>query len=119
MTLGCSLLALVSALVYAILYVGTTEFNLFALLLAFACCASGALVFTRGRALAGYLQFWCAVAACMFFIYGVYYYISVVLVGIDLHSFSPQFILCAILFSVTMIATIVNLFVKRVDAEEN
>lgn len=106
-------LALVTAIVYPALFAGTDEFNLFALLLAIAVAAAGVSAFTPLRAFAAYLQFWFAVAACMFYIYGVYYYVSVVLVGIDLHSFSPQFVACTVLFLLDTAASVVNLFIVR------
>ena len=113
LTLGCSLSSLLTAIVYSACYVGTTEFNLVACLCLIAAFAIGALQFTKLEKLAQYLQFLLCVAACMFYIYGIYYYVSIVMVGIDLDSFSFAFIACTTLFIATMVEMVVNVFVKH------
>lgn len=69
---------------------------------------------------APYIQFILALSAFMFYVYGVYYYVSVVLVGIDLDSFSAQCIICSALFALTTIASAVGVFLKqtKTDAKE-
>ena len=61
----------------------------------------------------------------LFFIYGIYYYVSVVMVGIDLDTFDPQFIVCALFFMLAFGLSIANLFLKQIkdggrkDEQEN
>ncbi len=112
-------LALLTAVVYLICYVGTKEFNLFAFLfvLVLAAVAAAELFFGERSPwlaqIAPYVQFVCSLVALSFFIYSIYYYISVVLVGIDLDSFSAQFILSTLFFVLNAVMGGVNLFFSR------
>ena len=38
--------------------------------------------------------------------------------GIDLNSFSPQFILCSVLFAVSLVLSIVNIYLKQEKEEK-
>ncbi len=47
------------------------------------------------------------------FVYGIYYYVSVVIVGIDLKSFAVSFIVCFALFVLLLIASVMSIFAKH------
>lgn len=51
--------------------------------------------------------------AFVFFIYGIYPYVSVVMVGIDLEEYSGAFWVCTILFLLTVITSCVSVFAKQ------
>ncbi len=54
----------------------------------------------------------------LFYIYGIYFYVSVVIAGIQTGSFNGQFIFCCIAFGLLLAANIVNVFLKQVREEE-
>ena len=62
-----------------------------------------------------YVQFALTVAALMAYVYAVYYYVSVVAVGIDLDSYDGGFVICTIAFSVCLLLATVNVFVPHKD----
>lgn len=49
----------------------------------------------------------------LLFAKAIYGYVAVVLVGIDLNSFSPQFITCTALFATSFILSIVTMFLPQ------
>lgn len=53
-------------------------------------------------------------SSLMLFIQHLYTYVVVVLVGIDLNTFTPQFILCSVLYGVSVVLSIVNIYLKQV-----
>lgn len=116
-TLGVAAISAVTAVVYAALYVGTAEYSVVACVLLALCSVVAVLAFTRLAPLAAYVQFLSALVALCFFIYGVYYYVSVVLVGIDLDRFSAEFIVCTILFLLTAVCSVVNIFMKNSSSD--
>lgn len=56
--------------------------------------------------------------AALFYIYGIYFYVSIVLVGIQASSFNDQFRTCTGLFAVLLLANLVNVFLKQVKEAE-
>ena len=62
----------------------------------------------------GFLNF----VALLFYVYGIYYYVSVVLVGIDLDHFEPQFFVSTILFVVLLGASVTSIFMEQVKEVE-
>lgn len=52
-----------------------------------------------------------------FFIYGAYFYVSVVAVGIDAQAFEPQFIFSMILFVLMFGLSVTTVFLKQVKEE--
>ena len=54
--------------------------------------------------------------AYMFYFYGMYFYISVVMVGIDLNTFEPKFVITTILFSLVFVIGIANVFLPQGEA---
>ena len=51
--------------------------------------------------------------ALLLYAYYIYFYVSIVLVGIQASSFSWQFILCTTLFVVLLVGGIANVFLKQ------
>lgn len=54
----------------------------------------------------------------LFYIYGIYFYVSVVIAGIQAGSFNGQFIFCCAAFGALLVANIVNVFLKQVQEDE-
>lgn len=50
----------------------------------------------------------------LFYIYGIYFYVSVVMVGIQASTFNWQFQLCTILFAAMLVLNLINVFLKQV-----
>lgn len=101
----------ISALVYAICFAKNDDFSplvIVFLSIGFASILGGLLTpFVRYFR---YLPLACSWAAFLTFIYKTYYYISVVFIGIDADSFSPQFIVSLVLILLTSILSIVTIF---------
>lgn len=63
--------------------------------------------------LAPWVQVGTIFSSLMLFIQHLYSYVVVVIVGIDLSSFTPQFILCSALYAVCVVLSIVNVYLKQ------
>ena len=111
-TLICSLLSLVTACLYRMWFVGSTEFNQYAFLCLIVAAALGVFAFFGLADIVNAIQFLLVVAGCMLYIYGMYYYVSIVMVGIDLQSFSDAFIICSALIGSAVVASTVNVLAK-------
>lgn len=108
-------LSLLTPVLYICFYVGLEQFSWTAFILPLAAAVAGAvlIVFRRYEWLniaLALLNF----VALLFFIYTVSHYVSVVLVGIDLDHFEPQFIVCAALYLLTCALGVANVFLKQV-----
>lgn len=112
-TAAASAAALITAVVYGASYASDIDFSLTACLLVAACAAVFALSFTPFKNLTPYLQLLISLTAFCFYVYSVYYYVSVVLVGIDLDSFSARFIICTILYIATVATSAVSVFFRQ------
>lgn len=111
--------SLIAAVVYAVLYNGSRYMS---------WPAAGIML--AGTAVALVLAFtklakWsCAVLALadfvglLLYVYGIYFYVSIVMVGIQASTFNWQFKLCMVMFVVLLIANIVNVFLKQTKEEE-
>ena len=67
----------------------------------------------RYGASAPWVQVGTIFSSLMLFIQHLYSYVVVVIVGIDLSSFTPQFILCSALYAVCVVLSIVNIYLKQ------
>ena len=114
-TLALSVLSVVVAVVYAVLYSGSRYMSLPAVILPIVgAVAAVALGFVRGGGKwANAVLALCDFVALLFYIYGIYFYVSVVLVGIQASSFNSQFVICTVLFVGLLIANLVNVFLKQ------
>ena len=57
-------------------------------------------------------------AGLLLYVYGIYFYVSIVMVGIQASTFNWQFKLCTVMFVALLIANIVNVFLKQTKEEE-
>ena len=118
-TLGTIGLALVTAVAYLLCYNNTDNFNVWAfIVLLVSVVASVILVLIKQYKIAPYALGFLNFVALLFYVYGIYYYVSVVLVGIDLDHFEPQFFVSTILFVVLLGASVAAIFMKQEKEEE-
>ncbi len=115
-----SLLALflATAVVYPICYAGTVHISWVSFGFLIGALAIGGVFMYKGWYLyvpiiLGALGF----LALLFYIYGIYYYVSIVLVGIDLSTVDFPFILCTTLYSLIFIVSIANIFLPHNNKE--
>ena len=118
-SIGLAVLSLVTAIVYASLF----HMSRYMSWGAFA-------VVIVGVVLAAVLPFlkqakWscCAIAladfiALLLYAYNIYFYVSVVMVGIQASTFSPQFLACTSLFAILLVLNIANVFLKQEKTEK-
>lgn len=113
-TAGIALLSLVIAIVYACSYAGTDNISwaAFALLLA-GIVGTAALVALKQYQWAPIAQAVLNFVALLLFIYGIYYYVSVVMTGIDATGFEPAFWANTILFAIVFVLSVVNVFLPQ------
>lgn len=113
-SLAVSMLALISSIIYKSAFDGTNEFNgaAFGLMLAVVIICL-ILLGLRQYVFIPYVQLALLLPAFMLYIYGMYYYVSIVIVGIDLQSFSTEFLTCTVFFVLALVVGIVNVFIKQ------
>lgn len=109
----CSALSVVTAFLYRGWFIGSAEFNEIAFYLMIGAGALGILAIIGLGDFAASVQFLMLLAGSMFYIYGMYYYVSIVIVGIDLQSFSTAFIVCSALVGSTVTLSTLNVLIKR------
>lgn len=110
--------SLLTAVIYAACYAGTDNINWasFAFMLV-AAVAGGALIALKLYVYVPYVLAALIFLSLLFFIYGIYYYVSVVMVGIDLDTFEPQFIVCALFYFLAFGASVANVFLRQIKKE--
>lgn len=117
-TAAIAALSLVTAIVYAVCYAGTENINWFSFAFMLAAFVAAVVLVVLGKIkLAPYIQAALVFLSLLCFIYGIYYYVSVVLVGIDLDTFDPEFIVCTVLYAVTFGLGVANVFLKQIKDE--
>ncbi len=107
-------LSLVVAVVYAISYAGTAYISWFAFVLLLVIVLTNCVLLFLGK------NEWsplttivlATIAVCLF-AYGIYFYVSIVMVGIDLQTFDSTFIINTILFVVLLGLSVANLFLRQ------
>ena len=114
-TLALSVLSVVTAVVYLVMYNGSRYMSAPAAILPIlGAVAAVGLGFVRGGGkAANAVLALCDFVALLFYIYGIYFYVSVVMVGIQASSFNSQFVICTVLFVVLLIANLINVFLKQ------
>ena len=114
-TLALSVLSVVVAVVYMVMYNGSRYMSMPAAVLPIiGAVAAVGLGFVRGGGkCANVVLALCDFVALLFYVYGIYFYVSVVLVGIQASSFNSQFVICTSLFVALLIANLVNVFLKQ------
>lgn len=118
-SVGLIFLSILIAIIYIACFVGTEEMNYFAFTFLLIGAIGGAvLIVLKKYDIATYVIGACVFIALLFYIYAVYYYVSVVMVGIDLDHFSAEFIVTTILLVIATIAGIANIFLPQVKTED-
>lgn len=79
--------------------------------------AALALSFTGLNKFAPWVVMATVFTAALLYVKCLYSYVVVVLVGIDLNSFTPQFMLCSTLFVVSLLLSIINIYFKQEKEE--
>lgn len=98
--------------------VGYEVFNVWAfVILLVSAVISACLVVFKQHKIAPYALGLLNFLALLFYVYGVYYYVSVVMVGIDLDHFEPQFLISTILFVLTIGGSVATVFMKMEEGE--
>lgn len=109
-----TILSLITAIVYIVSYNNTDNFNMAAFVLMLAAALVGiVLLVCKQLKLIPYLQAILIYLSLLFFIYGIYYYVSVLAVGIDIQEVDPEFIVCTALFFLTFVLSVANVFLKQ------
>ena len=118
-SLGTIGLALITAITYFLCYNNTENFNVWSfVVLLISVVASVVLMLVKQVKVVPYVLGLLNFVALLFFVYGIYYYVSIVLVGIDLDHFDPEFIVCTIEFVILLVASIAAIFMKQVKEVE-
>ena len=118
-TLATIGLTLVTAVTYFLCYNNTDNFNNWAfIILLVSFVLAVVLVLLKQFKLVPYALGLLNYVAMLFFIYGIYYYVSVVLVGIDLDHFENEFFISTIAFAVLVVLSVIAIFMKQVKEEE-
>ncbi len=114
-SVGIGVFALVTAVVYVACYAGTDNMNWvsFALMLAAFIVSAVLIPLDKFVKYLPYAQALLIFLSLLFFIYGIYYYVSVVAVGIDLDHFDSEFIVCVIFFVLALGVSIANVFLRQ------
>ena len=111
LSLAEAVVALVFAVVYQCFYGGTAEYSAVCFVVALVMVvATVALTLTGLDNFVGVAQLLCSLAVTGAFLYANYYYISVVIVGIDASSFSARFVFASVACALLTVASIVNMF---------
>ena len=114
-SVSAAIVAAVTATVYAACYGGSKDFGVGALVCAILCAAAAAAA-AFAPVVGKYMPYALVVlasAAAGCYIYSIYYYVSVVLVGIDLDSFDAKFIVNTALFVLLAVLAAVDMFFRQ------
>ena len=119
-TLGTIGFALITAVAYLLCYNNTDNFNIWSFIVLLVSVVAGViLVGLKQYKVVPYAVSLLNFVALLFYVYGIYYYVSVVLVGIDLDHFEPQFFVSTIAFVLLICGSMASLFMKQEkEAEE-
>lgn len=118
-TLALIAATVVTTIMYAVLYNGSRYFSMPAVLvMVVGAVVALAVAFTKQAKWACVVLALADFIGLLLYVYGIYFYVSVVMVGIQASTFSWQFILCTVVFVVLLVANVVNVFLKQVKEEE-
>lgn len=117
-TLALIALTVATGVIYCINYSGSRYMSVPAAVFLFAGAAAALVLgFTKWAGWANAVLALCGFVALLFYVYGIYFYVSIVMVGIQASSFNQQFITCTALYLVLLVLNIVNVFLKQVKKE--
>lgn len=114
MTLATALVFIITLIVYSVNYANTNYMSwpAFWFMLISVVLAAGLMVAKLNRFAPAVLFVGIVLGVC-FFIYGMYFFISSVAYGIQFSGFPPQFIACVVLFSLSLVLSIVAVFMRQ------
>ena len=118
-SVGLSVFSIIIAITYIACFRGTDEMSYWAFsFLLIGAVLGFALIALKKCEIAKYVIGSGIFVALLFYIYAVYYYISVVMVGIDLDHFSVEFIITTTMFIIGFVVSLVNVFLSQVKSDE-
>lgn len=120
-TLFSSLLGIVAAVVYLFYYKDYATMMSYPAVITLIALSVLSIILSLPRVTAKWAAIPVAIGALLallFYIRVMYNYVTVVMVSIDLAGFSPQFILCSVLFILTLVLTTANIFFSQVKEEQ-
>lgn len=118
-TIGVSILTLVTLIVYATAYGKLASYMSwwgFAFMIVGIAAALALILFKQGKWAPAAIALFDFIALLLFIVY-IYKYVIVVMVGIDMNTFSPQFIACTTLFISCFVISVANIFLKQEKKE--
>ena len=120
-TLFSSLLGIIAAVVYLFYYKDYATMMSYPAVIILIALSALSIILSLPRVTAKWAAIPVAIGALLallFYIRVMYNYVTVVMVSIDLAGFSPQFILCSVLFVLTLVLTTANIFFSQVKEEQ-
>ena len=120
-TLFSSLLGIIAAVVYLFYYKDYATMMSYPAVIILIALSALSIILSLPRVTAKWAAIPVAIGALLallFYIRVMYNYVTVVMVSIDLAGFSPQFILCSVLFVLTLVLTTANIFFGQVKEEQ-
>lgn len=110
--------SIVCAAVYASMYSGSRYMEWPAVVaMLVGAAVSLVLMFTKKAGWANAVIAAADFVAFLYYVYGIYFYVSVVMVGIQATGFNSQFRVCTAMFAVLQVLNLVNVFLKQVKEE--
>ncbi len=122
-TLALFALLVVTAIVYAICFAGSdyvvqSDFTGSIILLIAAMVVGIVFILFKGNIYVPVIMGLLCFVSLLIYIHGVYYSVSIVLVGIDpMDEFIPRFIFCTVLYALVFLVSLVNLFLPQTAKE--
>ena len=114
-TLCLIVLSIITASLYAVNYkdfVAYMDWTAVILILVAVCLSIAMIVFKLGKFAPAVLAVG-NFAGLLIYIQKIYGYVAVVMVGIDVNTFSAQFLICTTFFALTSIISLVNVYLKQ------
>ncbi len=118
-TLALTALSVAAALIYTALYNGSRYMSWPAAGIMLGGAAAALILAFTGLAKWSYAVLALAdFIGLLFYVYGIYFYVSIVMVGIQASTFNWQFLLCTVMFVGLLAANIINVFLKQTKEED-
>lgn len=109
------LLSLITAAVYVFCYIRSQYMSWFAFIfLLVAAAAAVAFTLLKMHRLAPVVLAAFNFLALLFFVYGIYLYVSIVMVGIDIRTFGIEFIICSVLFMASFLTGNAGIYIRQI-----
>jgi hypothetical protein len=117
-TLALIILSIISAIVYAIMYNGSRYMSWLAVgFMLGGAVISIILAFTKAAKWSCVTMALADFIALLLYVYEIYFYVSIVMVGIQASTFNSQFKVSVAIFIALLVANVVNVFLKQVKED--